>query len=258
MGIGHRHPGVLRSTVVRRVYADSTVWKSISGQDNAGTLTSPRCRGGIEWHAGGESVWSAVTDRANCSLGRVPTRLSGAGYRACGHVDANSAAARTIRFSWGNAQLRTVAHNSHALGRGLFVAVACTLLTSACGSSGSGGPAPTSATSVAVSSSKAPASSTAASSATQSTPPETPAPTTAELPTTIAPPTIPSPALQPPPSVQPAAPEPQAAPTTTKAPSVYYGSCAEAKRAGFAPLHRGDPGYRPGLDRNGDGIACEK
>ncbi|BAW06401.1 excalibur calcium-binding domain-containing protein [Nocardia seriolae] len=39
---------------------------------------------------------------------------------------------------------------------------------------------------------------------------------------------------------------------------MYYGSCAEAKRAGFAPLHRGDPGYRPGLDRNGDGIACEK
>ncbi|MGW4350648.1 excalibur calcium-binding domain-containing protein [Nocardia sp. NPDC004582] len=39
---------------------------------------------------------------------------------------------------------------------------------------------------------------------------------------------------------------------------MYYGSCAEAKRAGAAPLHRGDPGYRSALDRDGDGIACER
>lgn len=38
---------------------------------------------------------------------------------------------------------------------------------------------------------------------------------------------------------------------------VYYASCAEAKRAGAAPLHRGEPGYRKGLDRDGDGVACE-
>lgn len=47
-------------------------------------------------------------------------------------------------------------------------------------------------------------------------------------------------------------------PKTTKPASVYYGSCAAAKAAGAAPLHRGEPGYRSGLDRDGDGTACEK
>ena len=36
-----------------------------------------------------------------------------------------------------------------------------------------------------------------------------------------------------------------------------YANCAAARAAGAAPLHRGDPGYRSGLDRDGDGIACE-
>ncbi|ATF16583.1 competence protein ComE [Brevibacillus brevis X23] len=40
--------------------------------------------------------------------------------------------------------------------------------------------------------------------------------------------------------------------------SVYYKNCAEAKAAGAAPLHKGDPGYRSGLDRDNDGVACEK
>ncbi|MEF3304284.1 excalibur calcium-binding domain-containing protein [Paenibacillus sp. GYB003] len=39
--------------------------------------------------------------------------------------------------------------------------------------------------------------------------------------------------------------------------SVYYASCSDAKAAGAAPLHAGDPGYRAGLDRDGDGVACE-
>lgn len=39
--------------------------------------------------------------------------------------------------------------------------------------------------------------------------------------------------------------------------TAYYATCAEAKRAGAAPLHRGDPGYRAKLDRDGDGTACE-
>lgn len=38
---------------------------------------------------------------------------------------------------------------------------------------------------------------------------------------------------------------------------VYYGSCAEAQAAGVAPLYLGEPGYRPGLDRDKDGVACE-
>lgn len=37
----------------------------------------------------------------------------------------------------------------------------------------------------------------------------------------------------------------------------YYGSCKDAKAAGAAPLHTGDPGYRLGLDRDKDGTACE-
>ncbi|GGU18514.1 excalibur calcium-binding domain-containing protein [Streptomyces violascens] len=40
--------------------------------------------------------------------------------------------------------------------------------------------------------------------------------------------------------------------------SVYYKNCAAVRAAGAAPLHRGDPGYAAHLDRDGDGIACEK
>ena len=38
----------------------------------------------------------------------------------------------------------------------------------------------------------------------------------------------------------------------------FYANCKEAKAAGAAPLYKGDPGYRSDLDRDGDGIACEK
>jgi hypothetical protein len=47
---------------------------------------------------------------------------------------------------------------------------------------------------------------------------------------------------------------------TSEAPSnpyVYYKDCDAARAAGAAPLHRGDPGYRSELDRDGDGVACE-
>lgn len=40
--------------------------------------------------------------------------------------------------------------------------------------------------------------------------------------------------------------------------SAYYASCKDAKAAGAAPLYRGDPGYRDGLDRDHDGVACER
>lgn len=39
--------------------------------------------------------------------------------------------------------------------------------------------------------------------------------------------------------------------------SVYYRNCDAARAAGAAPIHRGEPGYRPPLDRDDDGIACE-
>jgi hypothetical protein len=59
------------------------------------------------------------------------------------------------------------------------------------------------------------------------------------------------------------------APATTAAPpartttpastggDAYYANCAAVRAAGKAPLDRGQPGYRPGLDRDGDGVACE-
>jgi hypothetical protein len=37
----------------------------------------------------------------------------------------------------------------------------------------------------------------------------------------------------------------------------YYTNCTEAREAGVTPLHEGDPGYAPHLDRDRDGIACE-
>ena len=51
-------------------------------------------------------------------------------------------------------------------------------------------------------------------------------------------------------------PKPTAKPQRTAA-SAYYKNCSAARAAGVAPLHRGDPGYRSQLDRDGDGIACE-
>jgi hypothetical protein len=38
---------------------------------------------------------------------------------------------------------------------------------------------------------------------------------------------------------------------------VGFSTCAEAKALGVAPMHRGEPGYAPHLDADGDGIACE-
>ena len=38
---------------------------------------------------------------------------------------------------------------------------------------------------------------------------------------------------------------------------VYYKNCSEARAAGGDTDLPGQPGYRPGLDRDGDGIACE-
>lgn len=36
-----------------------------------------------------------------------------------------------------------------------------------------------------------------------------------------------------------------------------FANCAEARAAGAAPVHRGEPGYGPHLDRDNDGIGCE-
>ncbi|MFR9774289.1 excalibur calcium-binding domain-containing protein [Nocardia sp. SC052] len=47
------------------------------------------------------------------------------------------------------------------------------------------------------------------------------------------------------------------APPRPVAPSIFYPNCAAARAAGAAPLRCGEPGYRPELDRDKDGIACE-
>ena len=39
--------------------------------------------------------------------------------------------------------------------------------------------------------------------------------------------------------------------------SAYYPNCASARAVGAAPIKVGEPGYRAGLDRDRDGVACE-
>jgi Excalibur calcium-binding domain len=70
-------------------------------------------------------------------------------------------------------------------------------------------------------------------------------PTTTTLPPTTV---TTSPPIVPPPTGPPS-------PPTTE--EVRYRGCFEAWLAGALPLRRGDPGYGPHLDRDGDGEACE-
>jgi hypothetical protein len=44
------------------------------------------------------------------------------------------------------------------------------------------------------------------------------------------------------------------APTET---TTHYANCDAVRKAGAAPLHKGDPGYSRSLDRDGDGVACD-
>ncbi|MDJ0355672.1 DUF1524 domain-containing protein [Paenarthrobacter sp. PH39-S1] len=54
--------------------------------------------------------------------------------------------------------------------------------------------------------------------------------------------------------VQPAVPAPGVQPAPGPA---YYANCTAVRAAGAAPIRAGQPGYRDGLDRDGDGIGCE-
>ncbi|MFF1384624.1 excalibur calcium-binding domain-containing protein [Arthrobacter sp. NPDC058288] len=56
--------------------------------------------------------------------------------------------------------------------------------------------------------------------------------------------------------VAPAAPAP--APAVQAPAAAYYANCTAAKAAGAAPLYAGQPGYSTSLDRDRDGVACEK
>lgn len=61
-----------------------------------------------------------------------------------------------------------------------------------------------------------------------------------------------------PPIARSAPPKPRRTPVPRRGGAVYYANCDEVRAAGKAPLHRGQPGYRPGLDRDGDGLACDR
>ncbi|MEQ3551005.1 excalibur calcium-binding domain-containing protein [Pseudonocardia nematodicida] len=78
----------------------------------------------------------------------------------------------------------------------------------------------------------------------------------------------PAPARAPAPAPAPrpaAAPAPRPVPAPAPAPaapagggSAHYANCDAVRAAGKAPLLAGQPGYRAGLDRDGDGVACER
>lgn len=59
--------------------------------------------------------------------------------------------------------------------------------------------------------------------------------------------------------------QPTSATTTAPAPiqplvggtGPVFENCDQARAAGATPLRTGDPGYREGLDGDGDGLACE-
>lgn len=51
----------------------------------------------------------------------------------------------------------------------------------------------------------------------------------------------------------------QTAPSPQPAPSeLNFSNCKEARAAGYSHMRRGEPGYASHLDRDGDGIACDK
>ncbi|MDQ0692236.1 DUF1524 domain-containing protein [Arthrobacter sp. W4I7] len=90
-----------------------------------------------------------------------------------------------------------------------------------------------------------------------------PAPTNQQAPAAAS---SPAPAAEPAPVVAApvsAAPAPAAAAPAVPAPAapapaaVFYANCAAAKAAGAAPILAGQAGYRAGLDRDLDGVACE-
>ncbi|MDV8149682.1 excalibur calcium-binding domain-containing protein [Arthrobacter sp. B10-11] len=58
------------------------------------------------------------------------------------------------------------------------------------------------------------------------------------------------------PAQVPAAPAP--APVAPAPSSVQYANCTAVRAAGAAPIYAGTPGYGKHLDRDGDGIGCDK
>lgn len=85
-----------------------------------------------------------------------------------------------------------------------------------------------------------------------------PAPVVAPAPVAPAPAApAPAPVAPAPAPVAPAPVVPAPAPVAPAPAAVYYANCSAAKAAGAAPLYAGSAGYRPALDRDSDGVACE-
>ncbi|QXG77842.1 DUF1524 domain-containing protein [Modestobacter sp. L9-4] len=83
-----------------------------------------------------------------------------------------------------------------------------------------------------------------------------PAPAPAPAPVIVAPAPAPTPEPEPAPEPEPVVePEPVEDPEPV---STSYANCSEVKAAGAAPIYAGEPGYSRKLDRDGDGVACEK
>jgi hypothetical protein len=70
-------------------------------------------------------------------------------------------------------------------------------------------------------------------------------------------PAEPAPAAVPPAPLAPAPVVPAPVPAAPEPAAAYYANCAAARAAGAAPLFSGQAGYRAGLDRDSDGVACE-
>lgn len=107
-----------------------------------------------------------------------------------------------------------------------------------------------------------PATTTLAPTTVATTVPATTVPASTAAPTTMAPPTTravptttqaPSTTTTAPPTTRTLATTTTTAPTATEP---YYANCDAVRAAGATPIRRGDPGFRSGLDRDGDGQAC--
>lgn len=44
----------------------------------------------------------------------------------------------------------------------------------------------------------------------------------------------------------------------TSSGNIYFGNCTEARNKGYTNIRKGQPGYAGHLDRDKDGIACER
>ncbi|KAF2414674.1 hypothetical protein B1729_03585 [Microbacterium sp. B35-04] len=67
----------------------------------------------------------------------------------------------------------------------------------------------------------------------------------------------PAPAPAPATPAQPSPAQPAPAPVAPAPAEVYYKNCDAVRAAGAAPIHQGQPGYGPHLDRDKDGVGCD-